>query len=149
MESVISFLFGSPTHIWFWVALVFTIIEIETLNLFSAWFVFGAVAALITSLAIDNILIQMMVFLGVSFVLMFWLRSYAVKRFRNASGRKDNITELIELPCIVLSEIDDYGYGEVKLQGKIWRFRSDSNAVYKKGDQPEILRIEGNTIIVE
>ena len=149
MESIISFLFGSPTHIWFWIILVLVIIEIETFNLVTVWFVFGALAALITSLATGDVLIQMIVFLAVSFVLMFGLRNYAVKRFKNASGRKNNIAELIELPNIVLTEIGEDGYGELKLQGKIWRFRSESNANYTKGDQPEILRIEGNTIIVE
>lgn|GEM_PF-1563869 len=149
MESIISFLFGSPTHIWFWIILIFTIIEIETFNLFTVWFVFGALAALITSLATNDILIQMIVFLVVSFILMFGLRNYAVKRFRNASGRKDNITELIELPSTVLASIGENGYGELKLQGKIWRFRSESNANYTEGDEPEILRIEGNTIIVK
>lgn len=91
----------------------------------------------------------MIIFIAVSFLLLIWLRTYAVKKFKNASGRKNNIEELIEMPCVVVSDIPTSDFGEVKLQGKIWRARSASSKAYKEGEQPKILRIEGNTIIVE
>ncbi|MCL2559644.1 MAG: NfeD family protein [Turicibacter sp.] len=149
MSNVLDFLFGSATAIWFWVTLIFIVIEIETLGLISVWFVFGAFVALVTSIFIPSVLIQAIVFIAVSFLLMLWLRSYAMHRFRNASGRKNNIEELVEMPCVVVSAIPALDLGEVKLQGKIWRSRSDSGTAYHEGDRPKILRIEGNTIIVE
>lgn len=149
MASIFNFLFGSMTHLWFWLALIFTFLEIETFNLVSLWFVIGAIFALMTSLLTDSLFIQLAVFGGVSAALIVWVRGYAVKRFKNASGRKDNLTELLELPCVIVQEIDDFGFGELKLQGKIWRFRSHSNQTYEIGDQPVMLRVEGNTIIVK
>jgi len=149
MNNVLNFLFGSATAIWFWMTLLFTIIEIETLGLISVWFVFGSLAALIASIFISSVIIQMIIFIAVSLLLLLWLRSYAVHKFKNASGHKNNIEELIEMPCVVVSDIPASDLGEVKLQGKIWRSRSESGTEYKEGERPKILRIEGNTIIVE
>ena len=91
----------------------------------------------------------MIVFFAVSLLLLFWLRSYAVYRFKREGGRKNNIDELIDLPCVVVTDIPAFDLGEVKLQGKIWRSRSESGTEYKEGERPKIQRIEGNTIIVK
>jgi membrane protein implicated in regulation of membrane protease activity len=149
MCNVLDLLFGSATAIWFWMTLLFTIIEIETLGLVSVWFVFGSLTALIASVFINSVIIQMLIFIAVSLLLLLWLRNYAIHKFKTISGRKNNIEELIELPCVVVSDIPAFDLGEVKLQGKIWRSRSESGTEYKEGERPKILRIEGNTIIVE
>ena len=149
MNDIIDFLFGSATAIWFWMAIIFTVIELETFGLLSVWFVFGAIAAMVASIFISSVLIQAIIFIAISIVLMIALRSYAVTNFRNRTVRKNNIDELIELPCIVVADVPENDHGEVKLQGKVWRCRSDSNTTYKEGECPNILRIEGNTIILE
>ena len=149
MNNILDFLFGSATAIWFWMTLLFIIIEIETLGLISVWFVFGSLTALIASIFIGSVIIQMIIFMAVSLLLMLWLRSYAVHNFRNKTVRKNNIDELIELPCTVVTNIPAFNYGEVKLQGKIWRSRSESGIAYEEGEHPVVLRIEGNTIIVK
>ena len=149
MSNIFDFLFGSATAIWFWMAIIFTVIEVETFGLISVWFVFGSLAAMIASLFISSVLIQAIIFVAVAVVLMIALRSYALNNFRNKTVRKNNIEELIELPCVVVADIPENEMGEVKLQGKIWRSRSDSARLYKEGERPNVLRIEGNTVIVE
>jgi len=149
MSSIIDFLFGSATAIWFWISIIFIVIELETFGLISVWFVFGAIAAMVASMFISSVLIQAIIFIAISIVLMIALRSYAVNNFRNKTVRKNNIDELIELPCVVIADVPVNDYGEVKLQGKIWRCLSDSGATYKEGESPNVLRIEGNTIILE
>jgi len=147
--SMIEFLFGNATAIWFWMALIFTVIEIETFGLISVWFVFGSIAAMIVSIFISSVIIQAIVFIAISVVLMILLRSYAIYNFKDKTVRKNNIEELLEMPCVVVTDVKDFDMGEVKLQGKIWRCRSDSNTTYQEGEHPKVLRIEGNTIIVE
>ena len=149
MNNILDFLFGSATAIWFWMAIIFTIIEIETFGFISAWFVFGSLAAMIASLFISSVIIQAVIFIAISVVLMIAFRGYALSNFRNKTVRKNNIEELVDLPCIVIADIPENDMGEVKLQGKIWRSRSDSGVAYKEGERPNVLRIEGNTIIVE
>jgi len=142
-------LFGSPTAIWFWMALIFVIIEIETLGLISVWFVFGAIAAMIGSVFISSVAIQAIVFIAVSIILMIALRSYAINSFRGKTVRKNNIDELSDLPNSIVSPVYNGEYGEIKLQGKIWRCLSDSGRNYEIGEHPKVLRVDGNTIIIE
>ena len=149
MSNILNFLFGSATAIWFWMAIVFAVIEIETFGFISAWFVFGSIAAMIASLFISSVIIQGVIFITISAVLMIALRGYALSNFRNTTVRKNNIEELIDLPCVVVADIKEFDLGEVKLQGKIWRARSEAGKSYKEGERPTVLRIEGNTIIVK
>ena len=149
MSDIINFLFGSATAIWFWVAIIFTVVEIETFGLISVWFVFGSIAAMIASIFISSVIIQAIIFIAISIVLMIALRSYAVTNFKNRTVRKNNIDELTDLPCVVVADVPENDLGEVKLQGKIWRCRSDSGVIYKEGECPNVLRVEGNTIILE
>jgi len=149
MNNILNFLFGSATAIWFWMAIIFAVIEIETFGFISAWFVFGSIAAMIASLFISSVIIQGVIFIAVSAVLMIALRGYALSNFRNKTVRKNNIEELVDLPCVVVADIKEFDLGEVKLQGKIWRSRSESGKSYKEGERPNVLRIDGNTIIVE
>lgn len=149
MNNMIDFLFGSATAIWFWMAVIFAVVEMETFGFISAWFVFGSIAAMVASLFIYSVIIQGVIFIAVSAVLMIALRSYALSNFRNKTVRKNNIEELIEMPCVVVAKINEFDFGDVKLQGKLWQARSDSGTSYEEGKRPNILRIEGNTIIVE
>jgi len=149
MGNIFNVLFGSPTAIWFWMAVIFIIIEIETFAFVSIWFVFGAFVAMIASLFITSVIIQAIIFIAVSVILIIVLRSYAVNNIRNKTVRKNNIEELIEMPCVVISDVKGFDMGEVKLQGKIWRSRSESGTSYSEGDRPNVLRIDGNTIILE
>ncbi|MCL1990294.1 MAG: NfeD family protein [Defluviitaleaceae bacterium] len=149
MGSIFDFLFGSATAIWFWMAIIFVVIEIETFGLISVWFVFGAIVSMLASLFISSVLVQSIIFIAVSVVLLLALRSYAVHNFRNKTVRKNNIDELTELPCVIVADIKAFDLGEVKLQGKIWRARSESGRTYHIDEHPNVLRIEGNTIIVE
>ena len=149
MGEIFNFLFGSATAIWFWMAIIFTVIEMETFAFISAWFVVGAFVAMIVSIFIPSVIVQAIIFIAVSIILMIVLRSYALDNIRNKTVRKNNIDELIEMPCIVMQDISGYELGEVKLQGKLWRSRSESGTTYKEGERPNVLRIDGNTIIVE
>jgi len=149
MGDILNFLFGSATAIWFWLAIILIIIEIETFGLVSVWFVFGSIVAGIAAIFIEPVLIQAIIFVAVSVLLMIILRQYAVNNFKNKTVKKNNIDELTELPCRIVADVIDRNYGEIKLQGKIWRCLSDSGRSYREGDEPNVLRIEGNTIILE
>ena len=149
MGDVFNFLFGSATAIWFWLAIILVIVEIETMGLVSVWFVFGSVAAGIASIFISSVLIQAIIFIAISVLLMILLRQYAVTNFKNKTVRKNNIDELADLPCKIVGEVVGNNYGEIKLQGKIWRCLSASGRDYQLDDEPKVLRVEGNTIILE
>ena len=143
-----DFLFGTPTHWWFWATLIFTVIEFETFGLISIWFIFGAMTALFTSLFVSAIPIQILVFLVVSSCSMLLLRQIAFEKLKNFKT-DTNVYELIGQTAEVFTAILPNAYGEVKLQGKIWRTKSDSESVYEVGDAVQVNRIVGSTIYVD
>jgi len=149
MNEILSFLFGNATAIWFWMAIILIIIEMETFGLISVWFVFGAIVAGIASIFISSVIIQAIIFIAVSIVLMIMLRSYAVNNFRNKTVKKNNIDELADLPNELLTDVSGNSYGEIKLQGKIWRCLSETNSTYEAGTSVTVLRVDGNTIIIK
>ena len=143
-----SALFLSAPAIWFWLALAFAILEIETLGLISIWFVFGSIVAMISSFFITSFPLQIIIFLVVSALFLILTRNYAVKKLKGFDN-KTNISALIGAECVVFTEILPHEFGEVKLDGKVWRTKSDSDREYKVGDVTNVQRIEGVTIYID
>lgn len=138
----------SPTEMWFWLTIIFLIIEIFTIYMFSIWFMLGALAALLVSYVTDSLLIQSAVFLLVSALTLWRTRPFAIKVLK-VGQHKTNVDELIGASCVVFTEIKPHDVGEVKLKGKVWRATSESNKEYAVGDLANVLRIEGVTIIIQ
>ena len=145
--GVVENIFGSATHVWFWIAIFFMIIEIETFGMFSIWFVAGSIAALIVSLFVGSVVVQVSMFLVVSMICLICLRNYAVNKLK--PDTKTNFDALIGQECVVFTEISPPETGEIKLQGKIWRSKSESNTKYEVGSVVKVLGIKGVTVIVE
>jgi len=141
-------LFLSAPAIWFWLAVAFVVLEIETFGLISIWFVFGSIAAMISSFFITSFLAQFVIFLAVSALFLVMTRNYAVKKLKGFD-HKTNVGALIGAQCVVFTEILPNGFGEVKVDGKIWRAKSDSDREYKIGDIANVQRIEGVTVYID
>ena len=56
--------------LWFLLATIFGIIEAMTLGIVSIWFAIGALAAMLTSIFIDSVMIQIFIFLATSLILI-------------------------------------------------------------------------------
>lgn len=139
---------GSYTYMWLWIAIGFAIIEAITVGIVSIWFALGAVAAMLASLVIGDLFIQVLVFAVVSAFLLVKTRKIAVEKLK-IGQHKTNIDELIGEECAVVTAIEAHETGEVKLNGKIWRAVSESHQAYKVGDLANVMRIEGVTIIIK
>ena len=129
--------------LWFLLAIIFGIIEAMTLGIVSIWFAIGALAAMLTSIFIDSVMIQIFIFLATSLILIVKTRKFAVGMLK-VGKEKTNLDDLIGT-----KEILPYVAGEVKLEGKFWRSMSESKQTYAEGAIVTVLRIEGVTIIVK
>ena len=67
------------TIIWLVLAVVMAVLEAATVQLVSIWFVIGSVAACVTSLFTDNILIQAIVFVAVTGIALIATRPLVKK----------------------------------------------------------------------
>ena len=149
MVSLTSLVLGIPfTWLWFCIAIAFAVIEALTLGIVSIWFAIGALVAMLFAFVIDSFIVQLLIFLGVSLVLVATTRKVAVEKLKIGQV-KTNVDELIGKEAVVVKEIRPYTTGEVKLDGKVWRAMSESKQVYKVDEIVTVLRIEGVTIIIK
>lgn len=149
MVSLTSLVLGIPfTWLWFWIAIAFAVIEALTLGIVLIWFAIGALVAMLFAFVIDSFIVQLLIFLGVSLVLVATTRKVAVEKLKIGQV-KTNVDELIGKEAVVVKEIRPYTTGEVKLDGKVWRAMSESKQVYKVDEIVTVLRIEGVTIIIK
>lgn len=135
---------------WLIAIAVFLVIEIITLGLTTIWFAGGALIAFLLSLAVDNLLLEITVFLIVSFLLLFFTRPIAT-RFFNTQRVKTNYQSLIGVDAKVLERIDNFNnLGQVILNGQEWTARAvDDNLIIEPGERVIVKNIIGVKLIVD
>ncbi|NLL77629.1 MAG: NfeD family protein [Clostridiales bacterium] len=138
------------TILWLVALVLFIIIEIGTMGLTTIWFGGGALVAVIASALGAPITFQVVIFLVVSLVLLYFTRPIAVKYF-NKDRIKTNAESLVGRQAIVTSEIDNLqGIGQVTVGGLEWSARtSDDSVTLAVGNVVNIVAINGVKLIVE
>jgi len=139
------------TVAWLVVAVVMLIGEMICPIFFMFWFAIGALVALIVSLITSNILVQAVVFLGVSVTLVAFTKPLTKKFFNSKAKDELNINGIIGKKALVTKTIDNLnGTGEIKVHGEIWSATSKDDAeTIEEGNQVEILEVEGVKVIVK
>lgn len=123
-------------------------IELLTMGLTTIWFAGGALAAFAVTLLGAGRGVQIVVFLVVSFVLLFFTRPVAAKFF-NGQREKTNAEGLIGKEARVTEDIDNFNQeGIVVVDGMEWSARTEDDSVIEKGNKVEILEIKGVKLIV-
>ena len=137
---------------WLVVMVLFLILEMVTVSLVSIWFVGGSLAAFVVSFFVDRLWIQVLVFLGVSLILLFLIRPLA-NRF--AVKQKDQIRSgaqaLVGKRAIVTEAIDNLrAKGEVQVNGQFWSAKSlDDDTTIRKDSVVIIKEVDGVRLVVE
>lgn len=131
---------------WFCSFLVLLVLEIVTINLVSVWFAIGAMFTFFVSLLVDNLLVQLLIFILVSVVALL-ITKPVVKKLKTKSGESTNVDRIIGKNALVLKDICKYHPGEVKVLGNIWTAVSDEEI--KSGEEVIIERIEGVKVRVK
>ena len=132
--------------IWFVAFLLLLIIEIVTINLVTIWFAFGAIAAMITTMFTDSVIIQVVVFLIVS-ILSLILTKPVMKAFKKFEIQPTNSDRVIGKTGEVIKDISDNEYGEVKVIGTVWT--ATSKQKISVGEKVRVVSIDGVKLIVE
>lgn len=133
---------------WLVALAVLLIVEIATLGLTTIWFAGGALVAFIASLAGANLTVQLVLFLAVSFAMLFSIRPYAAKFFNN-KRTKTNYESLIGAEAKVTSEIDNFNQmGTAMINGLEWTARAEKDQIIPAGTKVEIVEVAGVKLIV-
>lgn len=135
---------------WLIALIVFLVIEAVTLGLATIWFAGGALVALIAAMCGAGIVIQIVLFLVVSLVLLFFTRPLAV-RFLNKDTLKTNVDRVVGMEGVVTEEISNLaGTGKVSLGGNMWTARTENEGGTIPVDAVvTVLRVEGVKLIVK
>ncbi len=134
--------------VWIALAVLFAAIEAVTMGLNTIWFTIGAVVAAVVSIAGGSLLPQIITFLAVSALLLYFTRPLAVKKLK-IGMEKTNVESLPGQTALVVKEIAPYNTGQAKVQGQIWTAISEQpQGRFAEGDTVRIIRVEGVKLVV-
>lgn len=137
--------------IWFILFGIFTIIEVTSVALVSIWFAIGALAALLVSLFTDNLVVQSVVFVLVSFSSLIATRPF-LNKYHNNKVVHTNLDMVIGKEAIVTEEITEDNLGEVKVDGKRWSAaieKSSNVNTFPIGSKVSIVAIDGVKLLIK
>lgn len=134
--------------IWIVIAVIFAIIEALTMGLTTIWFSAGAVCASFMAMANASMLLQVIVFLLVSIVLLYFTKPFAEKKLR-IGQEKTNVDALIGKKGLVVATISPFQSGQVKVGGQIWTaIGNETDITIQEGTEVTVSKIEGVKLIV-
>lgn len=136
----------------FWLVLLILaiVIEVLTMGLTTIWFAGGALVAILAALLHAPVWLQIILFIVVSLVLLFFTRPVAVKYF-NKDRVKTNVESMVGRQAVVTGEIDNLqGIGQVILNGQEWSARStDEKLRIPVGSVVNIVAVSGVKLLVK
>lgn len=136
--------------LWLILLIVFIAVEVATLGLTTIWFAGGALVAGIAGMLNAPLWLQIVLFLAVSLLLLFFTRPIAVKYF-NKDRIRTNVESLVGRQGIVISEIDNLqGIGQITVGGQEWSARSIAEGVtIPVGAVVEVVAVSGVKLMVK
>lgn len=135
-------------YIWLAVFAVTLVLEFVTLDLVSGWISVGAIVSLILAVCGVPYEIQLVVCAGVAILCIVFLRKLALKYLYKEKG-KTNLELAIGTKVKLLTDCINDEKGTAKYNGVVWSVVTDGDEDLHAGDYAEILRIEGNKLIVK
>ncbi len=133
--------------VWAFAAVALIGLEFATVSLVSIWFAVGAFAAFVTAIFTDAVWVQLLVFAGVSAMMLLCTRPF-VKRFVEAKKTPTNINSMVGMTCTVLTEVGPAEIvGRAKKDDVYWQaFAYDPKASFVPGEQAIIAGVDGNKL---
>ncbi|KAA0084272.1 NfeD family protein [Mycolicibacterium sp. P9-64] len=134
--------------IWLIAAVALAGAEALTGDLFLLMLGGGALAAVGSSLLVDNYVIDGVVFAVVALLLLVLVRPALRRRFAEGTGLPEPMKALEGKSALVLDRVGRHE-GQVKLDGQVWTARPlNDNDVFEVGDHVTVMHIDGATAVV-
>lgn len=137
-------------YVWLGILIFAIVFEVAVPGLISIWFVPSALVAMLLVFFKVPVYLQIMVFLGISLILLVLSRTIWKSYLAPKNAEPTNADALIGKIGIVTEAIDNVdAVGEVKVNGQHWSARSKNGENIEKGVNVKILSIEGVKLICE
>ena len=138
-----DFSWMSAPIFWLAAAIIFVVVEGLTMGLTTIWFI-----ALIAALLGAGLAVQIVLFFGVSVVLLLSTRKLFVKKLRTGQ-EKTNIEALIGKEAVAISAIGQLSTGRVMIGGQEWSAVCGVEGLtIEEGTKVKVTAIEGVKAIV-
>ena len=129
--------------IWFALAVVFLLIEGNTVMLVSVWFAAGGLVAMLAALLGAPFWLQLILFLGISAGLLALLRPL-VRKYLKPKITATNVDSLIGSQGYITETVDNLAAtGQVKLGAMPWTARSTDGTPIEPGTLVRVDSVEG------
>ena len=137
-------------QVWIILAGIFVIFEmIIPTDFLVFWLGMGALVAAVTSIFVDNITIQIAVFVVSSILLVFLTKPFVKKFMKSSANISTNAYSAIGKTGIVISDIDPItGKGQIKVENEVWSAKTNNQEKIQKDKLIKIDSIDGVKAVV-
>lgn len=136
--------------VWLVAMIILILIEIVTVGLTTIWFAVGALVATIVAMLGGGLILQLTLFLLVSFGMLLFTRPWAMK-YINKKRIKTNYEGIIGKVVRITQDVDNIAEkGCAVVNGQEWTVRaSDERIRIQAGSLAKVVDIKGVKLIVE
>ena len=145
--GMFDFILNYLSWFWFILAVIFAIIEINTMALTTIWFAIASVIMAFVAFLPIPFRYQLLLFIVISAVLFVFLRKISVQWF-SKKKEKTNVEAMAGKTALVTKKITKFEKGEIKVDGIVWTAKTESDSELNKNTECIIERIEGVTAVV-
>ena len=139
-------------QIWLLVAAVLVVIEIFTSGFAVACFSVGCVFGAILAACNLSLTWQIVAFAIGSFLAFVFIRPFVMKiidKKTNDNGVKTNMDNIIGKIAVVTENIEENGFGRVKIDGDDWKAQTEDGSPIEKGTKVQIVSYESIILTVK
>ena len=137
-------------YVWLITALLFLIFEIGSPGLFYFLsFAFGAALSGVSSIYVDSVIVQSLIFLAGSIVALGVLQWFVQKHEQPSKKSHTNIYALQGKKGVVLVAVEPNKLGQIKVGGEQWAARAHGDEVIEVGTEIEIVCVGGAHVVVK
>ncbi len=142
-----DYLIANPWIMWLAVGVLFLIVELLTTALVSIWFVPSAIITCLLSFVVDNLLIQIAIFVVLSAVFMVVCRKIYNKHIKKPIDDVDQNEKLLGKSATVTEDTNGIT-GRILVGDVYWRAVSENGDIIPKGETVKIKGVNGTTLVI-
>lgn len=142
-----EYLIANMWIMWLAVGVVFLIVELLTTALVSIWFVPSAIITCLLSFVVDNLLIQIAIFIVLSAVFMVVCRKIYNKHIKKPVDDVDQNEKLIGKTAKVAEDTNGIS-GRILVGDVYWKAVSENGDIIPKGETVKVKSVNGTTLVI-
>ena len=135
--------------IWAAGLIVTIVIESQTMDIVTVWFMPSALIAMILGILKVSIGIQSLVFVSLTVVMLILSKTVFKRFFKRKAPERTNVDALIGQEAVIVEAIDNrQAVGSAKLNGLVWSARAENEEdILEPGDVVIVKAISGVKLI--